>query len=55
MIMNYGFCVVYQPSTRRRVLNVENYNYTTTASDDVTLTQYIGTNPQVIVPVIEEI
>ena len=39
----------------RRVLDVEDYNYTTTPTDDVSLIQYIGTNSQVRVPTIEEI
>lgn len=39
----------------RSVLNVEDYNYTTTPADDVTLTEYIGSSIDVIVPTIEEI
>ena len=35
-------------------LNVEDYNYTVDSNDNVTLTQYIGTGGDVIVPTIEQ-
>lgn len=51
-----GNVLVYDSNPpKRRVINVENYNYTTNKTDDVVLTKYKGTVGIVIVPQIEEI
>ena len=51
----YGNKLVFNKSNSRRVLDVENFNYTSDVNDNVVLTGYIGNNTIVDVKDIEEI